>query len=226
MDYEQKYKDALGWMRSVYPTMTGADKEDAEHFFPELKESEDEKTRKALIAFISDAKQSIEIQERDSDKWQIEQLKGFLSWLEKQGEQKRFLSKDDEYTLARIIERLEDDGCPSEWIDLLHDIYAMPYQKSAEWNEEDKNMAHLIGNAITTGESIKYLEGKNIELINAHAWLDSLAYRVQPQNHWKPSKDQMTALRRMKAAVAGEGVVYNGLNSLYDDLVKLVGTGQ
>ena len=38
IDYKKKYEEALGWMRAVYPTMTGADKEDAEHYFPELKE--------------------------------------------------------------------------------------------------------------------------------------------------------------------------------------------
>ena len=34
--YEQKYKDALAWMREVYPTLEGAAKENAEHYFPEL----------------------------------------------------------------------------------------------------------------------------------------------------------------------------------------------
>lgn len=52
MDYEKKYKEALNWMRDVYPTLEGAAKEDAEHYFPELKESEDERIRKALIEAI------------------------------------------------------------------------------------------------------------------------------------------------------------------------------
>lgn len=173
--------------------------------------NEDERMRRSLVDFFKRFK--------TTDKWtehfSFEQV---LAYLEKLGERKRFLSKDDEYTLARIIERLEDDGCPSEWIDLLHDIYAMPYQKSAEWNEEDKNMAHLIGNAITTGESIKYLEGKNIELINVHVWLDSLAYRVQPQIHWKPSEKQMKALYETYIAL---GANDEYLLSLYNDLKQL-----
>lgn len=215
MDYKKAYETALA--RANAAVRNGMVSQNFVNDIFKI-ESEDERIRKALIAFISDAKLSIEIQERDSDKWQIEQLKGFLSWLEKLGERKRFLSKDDEYTLASIIERLEDDGCPSEWIDLLHDIYAMPYQKSAEWNEEDKNMAHLIGNAITTGESIKYLEGKNIELINVHVWLDSLAYRVQPQIHWKPSEKQMKALYDTYIAL---GANDEYLLSLYNDLKQL-----
>jgi hypothetical protein len=74
MNYEQKYKEALNWMRSIYPTMQGADREDAEHHFPELCESEDERIRKEIIAYLKD---------RDFD---IE--KSWIPWLEKQGEQK------------------------------------------------------------------------------------------------------------------------------------------
>lgn len=40
MDYEKAYKEALNWMRGIYPTLTGSDKEDAEHYFPELAETE------------------------------------------------------------------------------------------------------------------------------------------------------------------------------------------
>lgn len=45
IDYKERYEGALGWMRDVYPTLTGAAKEDAEHFFPELKDSEDERLK-------------------------------------------------------------------------------------------------------------------------------------------------------------------------------------
>jgi len=51
--YEKRYKNALGWMRDVYPTLTGAAKEDAEHFFPELAESEDERIRKMCIGAVN-----------------------------------------------------------------------------------------------------------------------------------------------------------------------------
>lgn len=54
MDYEKKYNAALMWMRSVYPTLAGAAKEDAESFFPELKESEDERMSKIIrLALLS-----------------------------------------------------------------------------------------------------------------------------------------------------------------------------
>lgn len=55
MDYEKKYNEALNWMRELYPGLHGATKEDAEHYFPELKESEDsedERIRKWLIRAV------------------------------------------------------------------------------------------------------------------------------------------------------------------------------
>ena len=51
-DFKKKYNEALDWMRKIYPTLMGANKEDAEHYFPELKESEDERIRTRLIALV------------------------------------------------------------------------------------------------------------------------------------------------------------------------------
>jgi len=82
MNYEQKYKAALDWMQSVYPTMTGADKEDAEHYFPELKESEDERIRKGLIKAVSGILKGNTLYGTDVTREEA------LAWLEKQGEQK------------------------------------------------------------------------------------------------------------------------------------------
>ena len=76
MDYEKKYKEALEWMRSVYPTMQGADKEDAEHYFPELAESEDEKIRQLLIRFVK-----YDMSDNYSDDFTPADC---IAWLEKQ----------------------------------------------------------------------------------------------------------------------------------------------
>jgi hypothetical protein len=77
MDYEKKYKEALGWMQGVYPTLTGAAREDAEHFFPELKESGDEWFIKELQGFL----ESYGADYFGTDEWQK-----FYAWLEKQKE--------------------------------------------------------------------------------------------------------------------------------------------
>jgi len=80
MDYEKKYKEALERARKSYVNSIKqgwtCDKVIYEEIFPELKESEDEKIRKDIIAIL---------------KGQIpytsgEDAKKYISWLEKQGE--------------------------------------------------------------------------------------------------------------------------------------------
>lgn len=80
MDYEKKYKEALGWMQSLYNGLHGKTKEEAERYFPELKESEDERIRKALINVFS-THQCYEVFFGAS-------VEDILAWLEKQGGQK------------------------------------------------------------------------------------------------------------------------------------------
>lgn len=81
MNYEEKYKNALGWMQSLYDGLHGKTKEEAERYFPELVESEDERIRKAIIGYI-DHGQHYGVSNKD-----------MIAWLEKQGEQKDFAPK-------------------------------------------------------------------------------------------------------------------------------------
>ena len=109
---------------------------------PELKESENESIRKALIkAFKEKVQKSFEWKDGIPNN-------AVLNWLEKQKERGP-LTKEEEYILHRIIEYLEDEGCPQSWKDLLYDIYNLPYekqkeQKPAEWSEEDSRIWNNI----------------------------------------------------------------------------------
>lgn len=94
-NYEQKYKSALEWMRSIYPTMQGAEKEDAEHYFPELRESEDEKIAKELIRYLPYCD---DIAKDTKERW--------IAWLEKKGE--KFWSEEDEHYKNGLIGLIED----------------------------------------------------------------------------------------------------------------------
>lgn len=79
MDYEQKYKAALEWMQGMYGGLHGKTKEEAEKYFPELKEPKDEWIRKWLIRYF----------EQKSDNNVIFadiSLRDILAWLEKQVE--------------------------------------------------------------------------------------------------------------------------------------------
>ena len=78
MDYKEKYEKALEWMKSVYPKMQGSDKEDAEHYFPELRESEDERIRKHIVEILDSLPGGYWYGQKEKD--------DSLAWLEKQKE--------------------------------------------------------------------------------------------------------------------------------------------
>lgn len=84
MDYEKKYKNALNWIESIYPSMSSEQQIEAEGVFPELAESEDERIRKWCISHFKAAfrvtKNNAEYKEYLNNK--------VIPWLEKQGEQK------------------------------------------------------------------------------------------------------------------------------------------
>lgn len=79
MDYKEKYEDALGWAKAIYPNMPKEDKEDMEIIFPELVESEDERIRMWLEGLIETMPDN-SIEFRDVRRIDV------LHWLEKQGE--------------------------------------------------------------------------------------------------------------------------------------------
>lgn len=76
----RRYDEALEWMKSVYPTLKGADKEDAEHYFPELTESKDEWIRKRLLDYFNCFTSNTFFNNVSTE--------DAIAWLEKQGEQK------------------------------------------------------------------------------------------------------------------------------------------
>lgn len=96
MDYEKKYKEALGRARICRKDLMNLDgvvacmaKDFFEETFPELKESEDEKSKKWILEYLYDGL-------RKSDEQFKDQFKAAISWLEKQGEQKSTWNKEDE----------------------------------------------------------------------------------------------------------------------------------
>ena len=86
MNYEKKYKEALEKARQFSERPLQEDSSGiVEYIFPELKESEDEKIRKALLESFE-----YQIKESHPDKEWVcgVKLKEIVTWLEKQGEQK------------------------------------------------------------------------------------------------------------------------------------------
>lgn len=75
MDYEEKYKSALKWMQSLYGGLHGVTKEEAEKYFPELKESNSERIKFLIKGCVYASNITPEGREE------------IFAWLEKQGKQ-------------------------------------------------------------------------------------------------------------------------------------------
>ena len=95
MDYEKKYKAALEWMQGMYGGLHGKTKEEAEKYFPELAESEDEKVKRILHSISS--KMSFHLHNIFTE----EEFQCFdawsNAWLKKQGKSK--WTDEDEETM-------------------------------------------------------------------------------------------------------------------------------
>ena len=81
MDYEKKYKEAQGWIEKIYPTLQHEQQMEAEAFFPELAESEDERIRKAIHIYLDWLDGRKDCQPKGDYT-----IKDMIAWLEKQGE--------------------------------------------------------------------------------------------------------------------------------------------
>ncbi len=175
-------------------------------FFPELVESEDDGICKKLIAFLKQCKAVY----GDGFKQFGLDIDDALAWLEKQGEQKllnKCMYSNDNYTDEE--RKVLCDGCEED---------CKLKQKPVERSEEDENRLNHI---------IQFLEDKDRWKDTERAfpieedvrWIKSL----RPQKQWKPSEDQMVALKCAITTVDEKWVCMNtkDLESLYEDLKKL-----
>lgn len=95
MNYEKAYKEALERAREFQKSKDGLCVLTAESIFPELRDSKDERIRKALVRFH---KSTID----------VDGIKGedIIAWLEKQGEKKATWGEDDEKIITALMQGL------------------------------------------------------------------------------------------------------------------------
>jgi hypothetical protein len=110
---------------------------------PELKESEDDKTKRMLDII------TYKMSQHQPDIFTGEENEWFNAWLERQGGKNPAWSEEDEGIVSRITNDLEN--CECEW---------------GSDKQEEKD------------------------------WLRTLKDRVQPHPAWKPTEEQMEAIRQ------------------------------
>ena len=240
MDYEKKYNEALNWMRELYPGLHGATKEDAEHYFPELRESEDERIRKGLVGLVSTVGEYY---------LKLDSRNKMLAWLEKQKEQKGLdvtdycqpIHPDIAKVLPDVINNLtwkedeQKEQKPAEWDELQSEfknineafedgkkeVVGNPekygLQKPAEWSEEDE--VYLQDALWCIKQAEKSCKDGNDKgaCWSAERWLKSL------RPSWKPSKEYMDALLNIEGDL--RAFQYNDkakiIAELYEQLKRL-----
>ena len=240
MDYEKKYNEALGWMREMYPCLTDSLREDAEHYFPELKESEDERVRKELIehikheAWVSDE--------------QLEQKHRFIAYLEKQKEQKPAeWSEEDERLKQYAIHGLEKyikehpdpefgNATPCEkaavrWLKSLRPQHHKWYIKKGHWYVcivDKPEYGWTKGKVYQSPEDNRIETDYRGDLTNwpdSEPWFRPATREEIPdsQPHWKPSEIQLCMLSAVinEPNNAAAESAHIALESLYNDLKKL-----
>lgn len=194
----------------------------AEKYFPELKESRDEKTKRVLHSIANKMGNHLrdiftEEEFQCYDAWSN-------AWLEKQGEQKHQYNSRPRYVGEEELLGTNKQGkCPflkQELIDmgfaftqdgdLAYPIHKIEKKEFAAWSEEDEKMLDGIIEASTHH---CYL---NITDIN---WLKFLKERYT----WKPSKEQLHILESVIADYDNQGLSYTKdmLCDLYEQLKKL-----
>ena len=142
------------------------------HFFPELKESEDEIIRKELIRLFNDTvwnDSSFRFYDLDKEK--------VIAWLEKQDKQKLTWIEEDE----KVRKALKEAGY--EWSEETHELKKI--EQNPAWSEEDEKMIDEIIDYMkpmpiffesTKGKSGKEYTQKFVK--NAINWLKSLKERI------------------------------------------------
>lgn len=149
-NYEQKYKEALEKVRIWQDHLNeSGDKDYADelnYIFPELKESEDEKIRKELLAVVNDLVLPHEQQSR------------FIAWLEKQGENHKAKTaleaaneeKVDNQNCVKPADKVEPKFKVGDWIKHNKTHFVFKILKITPFNYEVVNQLgyhHTITNA-------------------------------------------------------------------------------
>ena len=138
MNYENKYNDALEKLQEALAPKDGCEisgltRGCIEEIFPELKESEDEKIRKEIIATIH-----LYYGEPLED-----EAKEMISWLEKQGKQKtdipKWKYKKDNAPLSKDCLILNRYGCVVKSVSgaIVSDAWVLDYDELAKLPKEE-----------------------------------------------------------------------------------------
>ena len=220
MDYKKLYEEALERAREF---VCKDNVEVAEYIFPELKENEDEKIRKALIKYFSEGREYLSLIPYNKEEC--------VSWLEKQVTpqvrtgiewvntiddacDKRY---SEEYSHGEYCHEQSFKWGFQEDVDWLE---KQDEQKSTKWSEEDNEMIFKICQNLYDYPRVKSPFDR--ESFNEAEKEVQFIKSIRPQNQWKPTEEQMKALAEALSLAknCGEESAFD-LRTLYEQLKNL-----
>ena len=196
MDYEQKYKAALEWMQGMYGGLHGKTKEEAEKYFPELKESEDEKVKR-IIHSISN-----KISFHLHDIFTEEEFQCFdawsNAWLKKQGS----IPKEVTYT-QEVIAWLEKQATKSVNIDIESMVSQYKQRLKSQGGVENTPIVNMCLTAFRHGVE-NVLEELNLKKLEKQV-------EKKPASSEKTCKDDtlLDLLNKMPSCITVDGIDYH-----------------
>lgn len=205
-------KEAIEIVRKNWPDGRHQLSEALETLIPELKESEDERIRREIIADI----------QKYHPCWKLyKDYTSWIDWLEKQGNKAFSIErvfaeagikpayKDGNSWCVLIGKNIQEGICgfgetPKDaYVNFLKELWGKAFeQKTSEWSEDDNAkiefLCNLIKRNISEGNYSFGDGAKNgfVSKQEAIKMLQSLKSRVQPQPAWKPTKQQMEAIKQ------------------------------
>ena len=199
MDYEKKYKEVLKVIENLYNVVRYQSSSDAlltsqtlEKAFPELKESEDEMVRKAIVKIISDIDGGFPFEKHGIIK------KNALAWLENQGKSVRVEAamKELEEKSRLFTEAHKGESSDEILAEMRGEHKPIEENKgnlggiSPKWSEEDERAIGIIKIAL---EHPYDMEGKWDRMFTLD-WLKSLKNRVlpQPKQEWSEEDEKIS----------------------------------
>lgn len=215
MDYNEKLRLAKKALDSG-----SYDKETIEYIFPELKENEDERTKKSLIKSFTNQHPA---NFPTVDGFTREQI---LSWLEKQGGQKPTNKIEPKFRIGDFVKNTNYHGEPIYEIvhidkecyiceyrgkenmgdkAVMHFSFDNPYLcfvQNPTWSEDDEEMIEGLNNCLDELDEVNgwchtYVNDKDVRLEDIRNWLKSLKERVQPQPKQEWSEEDKMLLEKI-----------------------------
>ena len=148
MDYKKMYEEALKRAKGF---KSAECKDVAEYIFPELKESEDERTRKAILNYFTKCWGNCK-----DDVCGIH-VEDAIDWLEKQGDKDKLIQELGEYKVKYTQEVLSQQ---------------LEKQKPVEFCEEDEKIRRVLIELVKCNERSGYELLNNVPTSSMIAWLE------------------------------------------------------